>query len=208
MSPQKWVESTNATGIVSKAGKYGGTYAHRDIAFKFAIWISVEFELYVIKEFQRLKEVEQQIVGWSAKRELAKINYRIHTDAVKENLVPPELTAKQKSFIYADEADLLNAALFGITAADWKTANSGKAGNIRDYATIEQLLVLANLESLNAEFIRMGLNSGERIQKLNAAAIGQMKSLIDNGAVDRLNGWTERGLLASANKQKKKGNDE
>ena len=122
--------------------------------------------------------------------------------------MPPELTAKQKSFIYADEADLLNAALFGITAADWKTANPGKVGNIRDYATIEQLLVLANLESLNAEFIRMGLNSGERIQKLNAAAIGQMKSLIDNGAVDRLNGWTERGLLASANKQKKKGNDE
>jgi hypothetical protein len=207
MSPNQWKKRTNAIGIVPSSGKYSiGTFAHPDIAFEFASWIDTTFKLYLIKEFQRLKTEEQKLIGWSAKRELAKINYRIHTDAIKENLVPPELTTKQKSYVYADEADLLNVALFGITATEWRIANADKTGNVRDYATIEQLLVLANLESLNAEFIRMGLSSGDRIQKLNSAAISQMKSLIDNGAVERLNGWTEQGLLASAKKPKKSGN--
>ena len=140
MSPTKWVESTNAKGIVVKSGRYGGTYAHKDIAFKFASWISVEFELYFIKEFQRLKAEEQKQLGWSAKRELAKINYHIHTDAIKQNLIPAEVTPAQKSFIYADEADMLNVALFGMTAREWREANPGLKGNIRDYATINQLI--------------------------------------------------------------------
>ena len=177
LSPTKWIESTNAKGIIVKSGRYGGTYAHKDIAFKFASWISVEFELYFIKEFQRLKEEEQKQLGWSAKRELAKINYRIHTDAIKQNLIPPELTPAQKSFVYADEADMLNVAMFGMTARQWREANPELKGNIRDYASINQLICLSNMENLNAVFINDGLSQRERLEKLNKIAIQQMKVL-------------------------------
>ncbi len=177
LSPTKWVESTNAKGIIVKSGRYGGTYAQKDIAFKFASWVSVEFELYLIKEFQRLKEAEQKQLGWSAKRELSKINYRIHTDAIKQNLIPEEITAAQKSFIYADEADMLNVAMFGITAKQWREANPNLKGNIRDYATINQLICLSNMENLNAVFINDGLPQSERLEKLNKIAIQQMKVL-------------------------------
>ena len=177
LSPSKWIESTGAIGIVSKSGRYGGTYAHKDIAFKFASWISVEFELYVAKEFQRLKEEEQKLLGWSVKRELSKLNYHIHTDAIKQNLIPPELTAKQKSFVYAEEADVLNVALFGITAKEWRDANPDLKGNIRDYATINQLICLSNLENLNAVFIQKGMEQSERLTELNKIAIQQMKVL-------------------------------
>lgn len=177
LSPTKWIESTNAKGIIVKSGRYGGTYAHKDIAFKFASWISVEFELYFIKEFQRLKEEEQNQLGWSAKRELAKINYRIHTDAIKQNLIPPELTPAQKSFVYADEADMLNVAMFGMTARQWREANPELKGNIRDYASINQLICLSNMENLNAVFINDGLSQRERLEKLNKIAIQQMKVL-------------------------------
>jgi len=149
LSPQKWAETTNARGIFAKSGRYGGTYAHKDIALKFASWISTEFELYFVKEFQRLKEAEQKFLGWSAKRELAKINYHIHTDAIKENLIPKELTPKQAAIIYADEADVLNVALFGITAAEWRSKNPGKKGNIRDYASINELICLSKMENIN-----------------------------------------------------------
>jgi len=203
LSIKEWIEKTNAIGFISQAGRYGGTYAHKDLAFEFGMWISPEFKIYLIKEFQRLKAVEQNLIGWSAKRELAKINYRIQTDSIKENLIPPELTQKECAFIYADEADILNVALFHMTAKGWRDANPDKDGNIRDYATLEQLLVLANLESLNAEFIRMGLTAQERIKKLNAAAINQIKSLVEHGAVERLAGWTERGLLESGKGKKK-----
>ena len=177
LSPTKWIESTNAKGIIVKSGRYGGTYAHKDIAFKFASWISVEFELYFIKEFQRLKEEEQKQLGWSAKRELAKINYRIHTDAIKQNLIPPELTPAQKSFVYADEADMLNVAMFGMTARQWRETNPVLKGNIRDYASINQLICLSNMENLNAVFIDDGLSQRERLEKLNKIAIQQMKVL-------------------------------
>ena len=177
LSPTKWIESTNAKGIIVKSGRYGGTYAHKDIAFKFASWISVEFELYFIKEFQRLKEEEQKQLGWSAKRELAKINYRIHTDAVKQNLIPPELTPAQKSFVYADEADMLNVAMFGMTARQWRETNPELKGNIRDYASINQLICLSNMENLNAVFINDGIPQSERLEKLNKIAIQQMKVL-------------------------------
>lgn len=177
LSPTKWIESTNAKGIIVKSGRYGGTYAHKDIAFKFASWISVEFELYFIKEFQRLKEEEQKQLGWSAKRELAKINYRIHTDAIKQNLIPPELTPAQKSFVYADEADMLNVAMFGMTARQWRDINPELKGNIRDYASINQLICFSNMENLNAVFINDGLSQRERLEKLNKIAIQQMKVL-------------------------------
>jgi hypothetical protein len=177
LSPSKWVESTNAKGIIVKSGRYGGTYAHKDIAFKFASWISVEFELYFIKEFQRLKEEEQKQLGWSAKRELAKINYKIHTDAIKQNLIPPELTPAQKSFVYADEGDLLNVAMFGMTAKQWRKQNPKLKGNIRDYATINQLICLSNMENLNAVFINDKLPQNERLVKLNKIAIQQMQVL-------------------------------
>jgi hypothetical protein len=177
LSPSKWIISTNAIGIFVQKGKYGGTYAHKDIAFKFANWISVEFELYFIKEFQRLKADEQKQLGWSAKRELAKINYHIHTDAIKQNLIPPELTPAQKSFIYADEADLLNVALFGMTAIEWRKSNPNLKGNIRDYATINQLICLSNMENLNSVFINEGMVQSERLEKLNKIAIQQMKVL-------------------------------
>ena len=178
LSPKKWVETTNAVGIIVKAGRYGGTYAHKDIAFKFASWISVEFELYIVKEFQRLKEEEQKQLGWSAKRELAKINYRIHTDAIKENLIPQNLSKQQISFVYANEADILNMALFGKTAKEWRDENPDKKGNIRDYANASQLVCLANLENLNAVFINEGLVQSERLLKLNQIAISQMKILL------------------------------
>lgn len=171
------IEATNAIGIVSKSGRYGGTYAHRDIALEFASWISIEFKLYLLKEFQRLKEEDQKSLGWSAKRELAKINYHIHTDAIKHNLIPAELTPKQTSIIYANEADVLNIALFGVTAKDWRDANPDLKGNIRDYATINELICLSNMENLNAVFINEGLSQRERLIKLNQIAIQQMKVL-------------------------------
>jgi hypothetical protein len=180
LSPKKWVEATNAIGILSKAGRYGGTYAHKDIAFEFANWISVEFKLYFIKEFQRLKDEEQKQIGWSAKRELAKINYKIHTDSIKENLIPTELTAEQISFVYASEADILNMALFGMTAKEWRDKNPDKKGNIRDYASINELICLSNMENINAVFISDGMTQSERLEKLNKIAISQMNVLTES----------------------------
>jgi hypothetical protein len=177
MSPQKWVTSTDAIGIFVKSGRYGGTFAHKDIAFKFASWISVEFELYIVKEFQRLKEEEQKQFGWTAKRELAKLNYHIHTDAIKKNLIPKELSSAQTSIIYANEADVLNVALFGITAKQWRDINPEAKGNIRDYASINELICLSNMENLNAVFINEGMPQKERLVKLNQIAIQQAKIL-------------------------------
>ncbi len=178
LSSKNWINSTNAIGIISKAGRYGGTYAHKDIAFEFASWISPEFKLYLIKEFQRLKEAEQKLIGWTAKRELAKINYRIHTDAIKQNLIPENLTPQQINFVYANEADVLNMALFGKTAKQWRDENPGKKGNIRDYANVSQLVCLANLENLNSVFINEKMPQAERLLKLNQIAISQMKILL------------------------------
>jgi hypothetical protein len=177
LSPKKWIDKTNAIGIISKSGRYGGTFAHKDIAFKFASWISIEFELYIVKEFQRLKENEQKALGWSAKRELSKINYHIHTDAIKQNLIPAKLTPQQVSTVYANEADVLNMALFGVTAKEWREANPNLAGNIRDYATINELICLSNMENLNAVFINEKLPQKERLIKLNRIAIQQMNIL-------------------------------
>ena len=177
MSPQKWINTTGAIGFVSKSGRYGGTFTHKDIAFKFASWISVEFELYIVKEFQRLKEEEQKHIGWSAHRELTKINYRIHTDAIKHNLIPKTLTALQISIVYANEADVLNMALFGIIAKQWRELNPDLKGNIRDYASINELICLSNLENLNALFINENLPQKERLVKLNQIAIQQMSIL-------------------------------
>lgn len=180
LTTKQWVEKTNAIGIYSKSGRYnGGTYAHKDIAFEFATWISVEFKLYLITEFERLKEEEQRQLGWSAKRELAKLNYRIHTDAIKQNLIPPELDRRKASIVYANEADVLNVAMFGMTAQEWREANPDKKGNIRDYANINELICLSNLESLNAVFINDGIPQGERLLKLNRVAISQMKVLTE-----------------------------
>lgn len=177
MSPSRWIEATNAKGLVAMAGRYGGTYARTDIAFEFASWISVEFKLYLVKEFQRLKEEEQKLIGWSVKRELSKLNYRIHTDAIKQNIVPEEIDAYHKSLIYAEEADVLNVAMFGMTAKEWRDANPDKKGNIRDYATINELICLSNMENLNAVFINDGIPQTERLVKLNQVAIQQMKVL-------------------------------
>ena len=177
LAPQKWIEVTNAIGLVSKSGKGGGTYAHRDIAFEFASWVSVEFKIYLIQEFERLKENEQREIGWSAKRELSRINYRIHTDAIKNNLIPRELTSKQVNLVYAEEADVLNMALFGMTAKEWREKNPNKKGNIRDYASINELICLANLENTNSIFINEGMQQSERLYKLNQIAISQMKIL-------------------------------
>ena len=179
LTPKQWIEKTGAVGIVSSAGRYGGTYAHKDIAFEFASWISVEFRLYLIKEFQRLKEDENRrlSLAWNLNRTLSKLNYRIHTDAVKAHLIPPEVTLAQAAITYATEADLLNVALFGHTARQWRDANPKLEGNVRDYASIEQLLVLANMEGMNAEFIHMGLPQGERLKRLNQIAIRQMQVL-------------------------------
>lgn len=179
ISVKEFVEKTNAIGIQAKAGRYGGTYAHKDIAFEFAMWISPEFKIYIIKEFQNLKAQEQQQLGWSAKRELSKINYHIHTDAIKQNLIPAELTAVQISIIYANEADVLNVALFGITAKGWRDANPKLKGNVRDYASINELICLSNLENLNAVLINDGISQKERLIKLNQIAIQQMKVLYD-----------------------------
>lgn len=180
MSPKKWVEATGAIGIYSQSGRYGGgTFAHRDIAFEFGTWLSPEFKLYLIKEFQRLKEAEaeRQSLEWNLNRSLSKLNYRIHTDAIKEHLIPPNLTKRQESFVYADEADLLNVALFGKTAKQWRDANPELEGNMRDYATAAQLLVMVNLESLNAQWVRDGLEQPERLRRLREAAVSQLKSL-------------------------------
>ena len=187
LSASQWINRTGAVGIISKPGRYGGTYAHKDIAFEFASWISVEFKLYLIKEFQRLKEEERKQLGWDIRRNLAKINYRIHTDAVKENLIPPELTARQTSIIYAAEADVLNMALFGMTAKDWREKNPNKDGNIRDYANVSQLVCLSNLENLNALFIQEKMPQAERLRKLNRIAIHQMKLLSEDAGMKRLN---------------------
>ena len=180
MSPSRWIQLTSATGIITKSGAGGGTYAQRDIAFKFTNWVSVEFELYLIKEYQRLKAEEQKQLGWSAKRELSKINYRIHTDAIKSNLIPNEITSAQASMIYAEEADVLNVALFGMTAKQWREANPNLAGNIRDYATINELICLSNMENINAVLIHDGLSQRDRLIKLNQIAIQQMLVLEGN----------------------------
>jgi len=177
MSPQKWIGSTNAVGVVSRSGRYGGTFAHKDIAFKFAAWISIEFELYFIKEFQRLKEEEQRLLGWTAKRELAKINYHIHTDAIKQHLIPAELTKEQTSVVYASEADVLNVALYGITSKQWREANPELKGNIRDYSTINELICLSNMENINAVLINDGVSQRDRLIRLNKIAIQQMQVL-------------------------------
>ncbi|MBT7592689.1 MAG: KilA-N domain-containing protein [Candidatus Scalindua sp.] len=186
LTPKQWIEKTNAIGLISKSGRYGGTYAHKDIAFEFASWISVEFKLYLIKEFQRLKNEEQKQLGWDIKRNLAKINYRIHTDAIKENLTPEKLTKEQTNNVYATEADILNMALFGLTAKDWRDTNPDKKGNIRDYANVSQLVCLSNLENLNALFINDDMSQKERLEKLNKIAIDQMRILIDNKSVKRI----------------------
>ena len=180
LSVKSWIERTNAIGIRSKAGRYGGTYAHRDLAYHFGMWISPKFQLLLVKEYQRLKQEEQRLLGWSAKRELSKINYRIHTDAIKRNIIPEEVTPQQASIIYANEADVLNVAMFGMTAKQWREANTDKKGNIRDYATINELICLSNMENLNAVFIDQGLPQSERLIKLNQIAIQQMKVLEDN----------------------------
>lgn len=177
LSPKKWAETTNAIGIIAKSGRYGGTYAHKDIALKFASWISVEFELYIVKEFQRLKNEEHKQLGWSAKRELSKINYRIHTDAIKTHLIPAKITREQESRIYADEADVLNVAMFGLTAKQWREMHPESKGNLRDYATINELICLSNMENLNAVFIEQNMPQSERLMKLNQIAIHQMSVL-------------------------------
>ena len=179
ISVKEFAERTNAIGLQAKAGRYGGTYAHKDIAFEFAMWISPEFKVYMVREFQRLKEEEQKQIGWSAKRELAKLNYNIHTDAIKQNLIPKELSALQTSIIYANEADVLNMALFGISAKQWRDANPDLKGNMRDYAGINELICLSNMENINAVFINEGLPQTERLVKLNAIAIQQMKILVE-----------------------------
>lgn len=180
LSASEWIERTNAIGIIVKKGRYGGTYAHKDIAFEFGSAISVSFKLYLIEEFQRLKTEEQRQLGWSVKRELSKINYRIHTDAIKQNLIPPEVTPVQASIIYANEADVLNVAMFGMTAKQWRETNPELKGNIRDYATVNELICLSNMENLNAVFIEQGMTQRERLVKLNQIAIHQM-NILGNG---------------------------
>ncbi|MFZ3208272.1 MAG: KilA-N domain-containing protein [Geobacteraceae bacterium] len=186
LTAKRWIVSTNAIGLISKTGRYGGTFAHKDIAFEFASWVSVEFKLYLIKEFQRLKDEEHKQLGWDIRRNLAKINYRIHTDAVKENLIPPELTKQQTSLIYASEADILNMALFGMTAKEWRDSHPGEKGNIRDYANVSQLVCLSNLENLNALFIQEKTPQAERLRKLNQVAIQQMRLLTNDTGIKRL----------------------
>lgn len=188
LTPKKWIATTNAKGIISKSGRYGGTFAHKDIAFEFASWISIEFKLYIIKEFQRLKEDESDRLKltWNLQRTLAKVNYRIHTAAIKENLIPETLSKEKINFVYADEADMLNVALFGMTAKQWRDANPKAEGNIRDAATIEQLVVLSNMESINAVLIHQGIVQSERLVQLNKIAITQMKSLLGNTNLKKL----------------------
>lgn len=188
ISVKEWVEKTNAIGVKATAGRYGGTFAHKDIAFEFGMWISPEFKIYLIKEFQRLKEEENKRLtqGWDIKRALTKINYKIHTDAIKGSLIPPHISKQSANIIYANEADVLNMALFGMTAKNWRDENPIKEGNIRDYSDVVQLVVLANLETLNAEFIRQNISQPERLIKLNEIAIIQMQSLLDNPSIKRL----------------------
>jgi hypothetical protein len=188
LSPKQWIEKTSAIGIISSAGRYGGTFAHKDIAFEFASWISVEFRLYLIKEFQRLKDDESRrlSLAWNLNRTLSKLNYRIHTDAIRNHLIPPEITPAQAAITYATEADLLNVALFGMTAKEWRAGNPKLKGNMREHATIEQLLVLANIEGMNAEFIHMALPQGDRLKRLNQIAIRQMQTLTAPAVVQRL----------------------
>jgi hypothetical protein len=188
LTPRKWIDATGAIGMQSRAGRYGGTYAHKDIAFEFGSWLSPEFKLYLIKEFQRLKDDENRRLSleWNLNRTLARLNYRIHTDAIKAHVIPASVTPEQANFAYASEADMLNVALFGQTAKQWREANPGREGNVRDYASIEQLLVLANLESMNAEFIHMGLSQGERLQRLNDIAIRQLQALTGNKGIQKL----------------------
>jgi hypothetical protein len=190
LTVKQWVEGTGAVGLISKPGRYGGTFAHKDIAFEFATWISVEFKLFLIKEFQRLKEDENNrlSLAWNLNRTLSKLNYRIHTDAIQAHLIPPEVTPAQAAITYATEADLLNVALFGRTAKQWRDANPKLVGNMRDHATVEQLLVLANLEGMNAELIHMGLSQGDRLTRLNQIAIRQMRVLTASTAVRKLKG--------------------
>ena len=189
LSPKQWIEKTNAIGIVSKSGRYGGTYAHKDIAFEFASWISIEFKLYVTKEFQRLKDEESDRLqlNWNLQRTISKINYKIHTDAIKESLIPAEITKQQATMVYASEADLLNVALFGITAKQWRDVHTDEKGNLRDKASLEQLIVLSNLESINALLVSQGLSQHDRLVQLNKVAIVQMKSLLGNTAISGLN---------------------
>lgn len=187
ISVKEWAAKTNAIGLKATAGRYGGTYAYKDIAFEFGMWISPEFKIYLIKEFERLKAEEQRQLGWDIKRNLAKINYRIHTDAIKENLIPAELTPQQVNQVYASEADVLNVALFGMTAKQWRDANPDLKGNIRDYANVSQLVCLSNMENLNAVFIGDGIPQGERLKKLNTIAISQMKLLTEDHRVSALN---------------------
>lgn len=189
MSVGQWIERTNADGMLVKAGRYGGTYAHKDIAFHFAMWLSPEFQIYLVKEFQRLKDDENDRLKleWNLLRTLAKVNYKIHTDAIKQNLIPSKVTEKQTSFVYADEADLLNVALFGLTAREWRNKNPNKSRNIRDYATLEQLVVLSNMESINALLIEQELNKDRRLIELNKVAITQMKSLLNNKSIKKIN---------------------
>lgn len=188
MSPKKWIEGTNAIGIFSRAGRNGGTFAHRDIAFEFASWISAEFKLYIIKDYQRLKSDESSrlALGWNLNRTLAKINYRIHTDAIKEMLIPPDISPQQQSITYASEADVLNIAMFGMTAKEWRQAHPDAKGNIRDEANLQQLIVLANLESINAELIRHGVPQTERLLRLNASAKQMMQSLISDHRIEEI----------------------
>ncbi len=188
LSPKKWIETTNAIGIISKSGRHGGTFAHKDIALEFASWISIEFKLFVIKEFQRLKTEENSRLQleWNLQRTIAKINYRIHTDTIREILIPHEISKQQATIVYANEADILNVALFGITAKEWREQNPDKTGNIRDNVGIEQLVVLSTLESINALLIQQGLSSVQRLLQLNKVAISQMKSLVENSASNRL----------------------
>ena len=188
LPPQTWIEKTGAIGLISKSGRYGGTYAQSDIAFEFASWVSVEFKLYLVTEFQRLKSDEQKLLGWSVKRELTKLNYRIHTDAIKENLIPAELTAKQTAIVYASEADVLNMALFGMTAREWSITHPDLKGNMRDYADIAQLICLANLESLNAVLIEEKLPQSKRLERLNQVAIKQMRILTEEKSSKLLGG--------------------
>ena len=197
LSVKTWIEKTGAIGIVSKAGRYGGTYAHRDIAYHFGMWISPKFQLLLVKEYQRLKAEEQKQLGWSAKRELSKINYRIHTDAIKQNLVPVEVTAAQAGIIYAEEADVLNVAMFGMTAKQWREANPELKGNIRDYATINELICLSNMENINAVLINDGAPQGERLVKLNQIAIQQMKVLNDDSKRNLFGGGDEGAVSGS-----------
>lgn len=186
LSVKQWVNKTNSIGIIAKAGRYGGTYAHKDIAFEFASWVSPYFKLYLIKEFERLKEEEQKQLGWDIKRNLVKINYKIHTDAIKNNLVPEKLSKERINYIYASEADILNVALFGMTAKEWRENNPELKGNMRDYADISQLVCLSNLENLNAVFINEGMDATERIEKLNAIAIEQMRILTESERIKKL----------------------